>query len=131
MKTYEGEVHVLQEKNKSLRKTVRELSEQLKTREDELFNVRDQLKHLTNLTKDKNLKERQKLTEEVEHLREDLKKSEEQINMLNRKLMLETKTSKYKLNMEMNKHKQCQRELKDALIEIERVGLSSEVSDYF
>lgn len=127
MKTYEGEVHVLQEKNKLLRRTVRELSEQLRIREDELLHVREQLKHLTSLTKDKNLKEREKLTEEVERLKDDLKKSEEQVNVLNRKLILESKTSKYKLNVEMNKHKQCQKELKEALLEIERFGLSSEV----
>lgn len=121
----------MQEKNKTLRKTVRELCEQLKTREDELLNVKEQLKRLINLTKDKNLKEREKLTEEVEQLRDSLKKSEEQVSMLNRKLMLENKTCQYKLNMEMNKHKQCQRELKGALAEIEKFGLSSEVRSLY
>lgn len=129
MKTYEGEIRVLHEKNKLLRKNVRELNEQLKTKEDELFNVREQLKHLSSLTKDKNLREREKLTEEVENLKAELRKSEEQIRVLNRKLILENKTSKYKYNVEASKHKQCQRELKEALTEIQRLTTSPEVRE--
>lgn len=127
MRSYENQVRVLQEKSKILRKTVRELSEQLKARDEEVFSVREQLKHLTNLTKDKHLKEREKLTEEVEDLKLKLKTSDEQINLLNRKLMLEQKNSKHKLNNEMCKSRQFEKQLNEALSEINRLNGGSDV----
>lgn len=120
-------MRVLHEKNKILRKTVRELNETLKIRDEEYFAVREQLKHLTNLTKDKHLKEREKLTEEVEDLKLKLKANEEQINLLNRKLMLEQKNSKHKLNNEMCKSRQFERQLNEALSEIDRLNGGSDV----
>lgn len=122
---------MLQEKNKVLRKTVRELTENLKIRDEEFFAVREQLKHLTNLTKDKHLKERAKLTEEVEELTLKLKASEEQINLLNRKLMLEQKNSKHKLNNEMCKNRQYEKQLNEALLEINRLNGGSDVIKLF
>lgn len=127
LRSYENEVRVLHEKNKILRKTVRELNETLKIRDEEYFAVREQLKHLTNLTKDKHLKEREKLTEEVEDLKLKLKANDEQINLLNRKLMLEQKNSKHKLNNEMCKSRQFERQLNEALSEIDRLHGGSDV----
>lgn len=101
---------------------MRELNEQLKLRDEEVFVVREQLKHLTNLTKDKNLKEREKLTEEVEDLKLKLKASEEQISVLNRKLMLEIKNSKHKLNNEMCRSRQFEKQLAEAVSEINRLN---------
>lgn len=121
----------MQEKNKVLRKTVRELNEQLKTRDEELFAVREQLKHLTNLTKDKNLKEREKLTDEVEDLKLKLKTSEEQISVLNRKYMLEVKNSKHKLNNEMCRSRQFEKQLHDALGEINRLNGGADVRCFY
>lgn len=128
LRSYENQVRVLQEKNKNLRKTTRELNDQLKSRDDELFAVREQLKHLINLTKDKNLKEREKLTEEVEDLKLKLKSSEEQINLLNRKLMLEQKNSKHKLNNEMCRSRQFEKQLGEAVCEINRLNGGNDVS---
>lgn len=127
MRSYENEVRVLHEKNKILRKTVRELSENLKIRDEEYFAAREQLKHITNLTKDKHLKEREKLTEEVEDLKLKQKTNEEQINLLNRKLMLEQKNSKHKLNNEMCKSRQLERQLNESLTEIDRLNGGSDV----
>lgn len=107
---------------------MRELNEQLKTRDDEFTTVREQLKHLTNLTKDKNLKEREQLTDEADELKMKLKASEDQISVLNRKLMLETKNSKHKLNNEMLKSRQFQKQLNEALAEINRLGGRGDVS---
>lgn len=122
IKTYEAEIAVLQDKNKTLRKALREASEQLKIREDELLVAREQLTKLQNLTKEKNLKERHKLTEDVHELKESLQKCEEQISVLNRKLILETKNSKHRLNAETAKTKQCKVELQNALAEIDRLN---------
>lgn len=97
------------------------MSEQLKTKDEELIHVKQQLKHLQNLTKDKNLQEREKLTEQVEELKEKLSKSEEQISVLNRKLMLEAKNAKFKVNCEINKYKQSQKDLGQALSEVDRL----------
>lgn len=131
LKTYESEIRVLQEKNKMLRKTLRDITEQLKLKEDELLYVREQLKHLTALTKDRNLKEREKLTDEVQELKQKLQKSEEEISLLNRKLILESKNSKHKLNMEMTRNRQCRKELNEALTEISRLTSALEVINDF
>lgn len=108
-------------KNREFRKTVRELNDLLKSKDDELTTVREQIKHLEKLTKDKRLGEREKLADQVEELRFKLSKSEDQISVLNRKLMLESKSAKHKLNLEISKHKQCQRELNQALEEVGRL----------
>lgn len=61
------------------------------------------------------------MADQVDELRFKLNKSEEQITILNRKLMLENKSSKHKLNLEISKHKLCQKELNQALEDIGRL----------
>ncbi|CAH1129820.1 unnamed protein product [Ceutorhynchus assimilis] len=119
--SHEEEIRMLIDKNKNLRRNVRELTEQLKQREEELIKSRDQLVHLEKLDKDKHLTEREKLKDLMEDYKIKLQKTEDQVTVLNRKLMLESKTAKQRLNTEMLKHKQCQRELMQALIEIDRL----------
>lgn len=92
-----------------------------------MYTVREQLKHLTNLTKDKHLKERAILREELDDLKLKLKSSEEQINLLNRKLMLEQKNSKHKLNNEICKSKQLEKQLHESLSEVNRLSGGNEV----
>ncbi|XP_031342290.1 lebercilin-like [Photinus pyralis] len=122
LKSYEEDIRVLATKNKALRKTIKDVSDQLKTKDEELANVRMQLRSLTVLTKNKHLGERQMLTDQVEDLKEKLKGSDEQINLLNRKILLESKNYKTKLNAEVMKSKQRQKELSHALSEIDRLN---------
>ncbi|KAL1491432.1 hypothetical protein ABEB36_012032 [Hypothenemus hampei] len=116
------EIRVLTERNRCLKRHVRELTEQLKMKDEELVKMRDQLSHLEKLNKDKHLEEREKLTDLMEDYKVKLQKTEEQVNVLNRKLLLESKTSKQRLNAEIAKHKQCQKELLQAFDEIEKLS---------
>lgn len=79
--------------------------------------------------RDKRLLDREKLVEKIEDLKLKLGKSEEQVSILNRKLMLESKSAKHRLNFEITKHRQCQKELEQALSEINRLSGLIEVSD--
>lgn len=106
---------------------MKEAAEHLKMKEDELQHVREQLKTLTTLAKDKHLGERGKLTEELEDVKNKLSKSETQINLLNRKLMLESKNYKFRLNTEMTKNKETQKQLTQAIAEIGRLANLLEV----
>lgn len=74
--------------------------------------------------------DKEKLVEQIEDLKLKLSKSEEQVSFLNRKLMLENKSAKHKLNFEITKHRQCQKELDQALIEIDRLSALLEVNFY-
>lgn len=71
--------------------------------------------------RDKRLLDKEKLVEQIENLKLKLCKSEEQVSILNRKLMLESKSAKHKLNFEITKHRQCQKGLDQALVEIDRL----------
>ncbi|KAH1014176.1 hypothetical protein HUJ04_003061 [Dendroctonus ponderosae] len=120
--SHEEEIRVLTEKNKHLKKAVKDLMEQLKQKEDELSKAREQLAHLEKLNRDKHLTQREKLTDLMEECKIKLQKSEEQVSTLNRKLLLESKSSKQRLNSEIVKHKQCQKELLHAFDEIDRLS---------
>lgn len=67
----------------------------------------------------------------MEDLKLKLNKSEEQVTVLNRKLMLENKSSKHRLNFEMTKHRHCQKELEQAIAEIDRLTGLLEVIFFF
>ncbi|KAJ8958840.1 hypothetical protein NQ318_019602 [Aromia moschata] len=119
--SHEEQLRILTEKNKSLRRNMKDLNDILKSKEEELLKAQEKLSRLEKLNRDKHLTDREKLTDQLEDMKLKLQKSEEQIAFLNRKLMLETKTSKQRVNAEMAKHKQCQRELDKALGEINRL----------
>ncbi|KAL3282590.1 hypothetical protein HHI36_005766 [Cryptolaemus montrouzieri] len=121
LKSHSEEIRVITEKNKCLRKAVRDLTDLVKTRDEELLLVRKQLEHLEKLNRNKHLGEREKLSDQVEDLKQKLEAAESQISKLNRKVLLEGKSSKQRLSMENVKHKECQKNLMQALAEIERL----------
>ncbi|XP_045469914.1 kinectin [Harmonia axyridis] len=121
LRSHSEEIRILTEKNKSLRKAVKDLTDLVKTRDDELLLVKKQLEHLEKLNKNKHLGERQKLSDQVEELKQKLESADGQISTLNRKLLLEGKSSKQKQLVENVKHKECQKNLMQALAEIERL----------
>ncbi|XP_018319467.1 lebercilin-like protein [Agrilus planipennis] len=126
LQSYEEEVRILQSKNKTLRKGLKEAGEQLKAKDEEISNLREQLKHLTNLSKDRHLEEREKLAEQIDELKLKLHKSEEEITNLNRKSILDNKNYKYKINTEISKTKQYQKELQQAFNEIDKLNIMIE-----
>lgn len=130
IKSHEEEIRILTEKNKTLRKTVKELTEQLKHKTEEASTLQEQLKHFQKLDKDKHLLEREKMVEQMDEYKVKLQKAEEEIVLLNRKLMLESKTSKQRLNSEAMKHRQCQRELSQSISNIGKLTKMLEVGTF-
>lgn len=125
---HEEEIRALTVKNKTLKKSLKDTSLALKLKEEELTRAKEQLQHLESLNKDKRLTEREKLVEKVEDLQISLKKSEDQVTQLNKRLLLESKNAKYRLNAEIVKNKQYQRDILNAMSEIERLNRLIEVS---
>ncbi|CAH1977769.1 unnamed protein product [Acanthoscelides obtectus] len=119
--SHEEQLRVLTEKNKTQKKTIKELNDQLKLKDDEFNRMQERLMHLEKLNRDKRLLEREKMAEIIEDLKIKCEKAEDMIIVLNRKLMLESKTSKQRLNSEVMKHKDTEKELIRALSEVERL----------
>lgn len=130
LQSHENEVLVLQTKNKNFRKSLADLTSQLKVRDEELVSARNYIKELTTLVRNRRLEERQALSNQVQDLQNSLKKCQAQVDLLNRKLELESKSSQHKLAAEISKHKRTQTELANAMSEIERVTGVLEVSPY-
>ncbi|CAG9858475.1 unnamed protein product [Phyllotreta striolata] len=118
---HEEQIRILTEKNKTQRSKIRELAEMLKTKEEDLLRSQERTAHLDKLTKDKRLVDKEKLLEQIEEYKLKLQKAEEFNSILNRKLAIETKISKQRLNTECMRHKSTHRELTQALTEINRL----------
>ena len=100
---------------------MRDTNTKLKERENELENLRDNYNKLKKLTSEKNLMERDKLQKKVEELQEIIKEQDEKIQVLSRKILLESKNYRHHLNIEMNKHKETQKDLNNALATINKL----------
>nr|XP_023024976.1 coiled-coil domain-containing protein 18 [Leptinotarsa decemlineata] len=127
--SHEEQIRFLSEKNKSQRKTIKELNDLLKVKEEELAKTHEKLCHLEKLNRDKRLLDRERMLDQIEELKLKLEKSDDQNSILSRKLILESKTSKQRMNAEMAKHKQCQKELDRALSEIDRLSALLETKE--
>ncbi|XP_015185671.1 PREDICTED: lebercilin-like protein [Polistes dominula] len=113
--SHHEELRILQIKHKKLKALHKKNSDLLKEKENELHSLQTQNKHLLRLSKDRNLVEREKLQMEVSDLNNKIMQQQENIQMLQRKLALESKSLKHQLFVEVSKHKQTQKSLQEAL----------------
>ncbi|XP_043491345.1 GATA zinc finger domain-containing protein 14-like [Polistes fuscatus] len=113
--SHHEELRILQIKHKKLKALHKKNSDLLKEKENELHSLQTQNKHLLRLSKDRNLIEREKLQMEVSDLNNKIMQQQENIQMLQRKLALESKSLKHQLFVEVSKHKQTQKSLQEAL----------------
>ncbi|XP_046745520.1 lebercilin isoform X2 [Diprion similis] len=109
--SHHEELRVLQTKYKKLKAQHKDTCDLLKEKENELHNLQAQNKHLLQLSKDRSLGEREKLQGQVSDLNHRIKRQNETIQMLHRKLALESKSLKHQLNSEIAKNKIAQRHL--------------------
>ncbi|XP_046629756.1 lebercilin-like isoform X1 [Neodiprion virginianus] len=109
--SHHEELRVLQTKYKKLKAQHKDTCDLLKEKENELHNLQAQNKHLLQLSKDRSLGEREKLQGQVSDLNHRIKRQNETIQMLHRKLALESKSLKHQLNAEIAKNKIAQRHL--------------------
>ncbi|XP_012278215.1 uncharacterized protein LOC105698493 isoform X2 [Orussus abietinus] len=113
--SHHEELRVLQTKYKKLKAQHHATCCLLKDKENELHALQSQNRHLLQLSKDRNLGEREKLQTEVSDLTHRIQQQQETIQTLNRKLTLETKSLKHQLSSEIAKHKETQKVLGDTL----------------
>ncbi|XP_012261229.2 putative protein tag-278 isoform X1 [Athalia rosae] len=109
--SHHEELRVLQAKYKKLKSQHKDTCDLLKEKENELHTLQTQNKHLMQLSKDRNLGEREKLQGQVLDLNHRIKRQNETIQMLHRKLALEGKSLKHQLSNEIAKNKAMQRHL--------------------
>lgn len=128
LESHQEEIRILQTRNKTLRKNIKEISDKIKIKDEEILMLKDQNKHLTNLCKNKNLEERDKLARKIEDFEIMLKDRDNTISNLNRKIAVEQKNFKYKLNAESNKNKYLQKELHKSMSQLEQLSNVVEVS---
>ena len=84
-------------------------------------NLRDNYNKLKKLSGEKNLMERDKLQKKVDDLQDVIKEQDEKIQVLSRKILLESKNYRHHLTIEMNKHKDTQKDLNNALAMINKL----------
>lgn len=113
--SHHEELRILQIKYKKLKALHKETCDILKEKENELHSLQTQNKHLLQLSKDRNLGEREKLQMQVSDLNNKVAQQQESIQLLQRKLALESKSLKHQLHVEVSKHKQTQKNLAEAL----------------
>ncbi|XP_075233614.1 uncharacterized protein LOC142331522 isoform X3 [Lycorma delicatula] len=131
IKSHNEEIRVISTQYKQLKASYRELEQRLRQRDLELLNLKEQNRHLVKLSRDKHLGVREKLTKQVEDLTDIVKEQNERIQMLTRRVELESKNYKHQLNIEMARHKDTQVELAMAHETIESLKNLIEAKDKY
>ncbi|XP_043667755.1 uncharacterized protein MAL8P1.12-like isoform X2 [Vespula pensylvanica] len=119
--SHHEELRILQIKHKKLKALHKNTSDLLKEKENELYSLQTQNKHLLQLSKDRNLVEREKLQMQVSELNNEITRQQGNIQLLERKLALESKSLKHQLFVEISKHKQTQKNLQEALEKVKEL----------
>lgn len=112
---------------KGLKQQNKELQEKIKQKDAVLLSISDQNKHLMQLNKDRNLEERERLTERLKDLEERLMDKDNDVKLLSRRLQLELKSYKMQLQHESHKYRECYGKLERAHAEIAKLNSMIEV----
>ncbi|KAM0728447.1 Lebercilin [Formica fusca] len=113
--SHHEELRILQTKYKKLKELHKDTCNLLKEKENELYSANSQNKHLLQLSKDRNLEEREKLQLQLSDMNHKMQQQQETIQLLHRKLALETKSLKHQLHVEISKHKETQKNLQEKI----------------
>ncbi|KAH8343271.1 hypothetical protein KR059_007675 [Drosophila kikkawai] len=115
------ELRVWQTKHRNLQAINKDLEQKLKQKEAIILSLSDQNKHYSQLNKDKNLDERQKLQEKLRSLEQRLEDKDNDMKLMARKIQLESKNLRQQL---LNEQKKC----KEVMLKLEKSKL--EISGY-
>ncbi|XP_034238913.1 interaptin isoform X2 [Thrips palmi] len=121
VRSHQEEVRILRTKYKNLKHQCRSVTNTLKEREGELQNLKEQHAHLLKLSKDRNLGDREALTKQVNELKLTVENQSNTIQVLNRKVLLESKNLKFQLHQEMQRHRTTQSELQQTLARLDQL----------
>ncbi|KAF9420411.1 hypothetical protein HW555_003333 [Spodoptera exigua] len=111
LNSHNEEMRIQQSKYKQLKQQYKEVTMKLKERDMQLQQLRDEHQHLLELSKDRNLLEREKLQAQVTDLTAKVQQQNETITMLQRRIALEAKNFRHQLQNEINKHKDTRHDL--------------------
>ncbi|XP_017080515.1 myosin heavy chain, embryonic smooth muscle isoform isoform X2 [Drosophila eugracilis] len=112
------ELRVWQTKYRNLQTVNKDLELKLKQKEAIILSLSDQNKHYSQLNKDKNLDERQKLQEKLKSLEQRLEDKDNDMKLMARKVQLESKNFRQQLLNEQKKGKEVMLKLEKAKLEI-------------
>ncbi|XP_016985207.1 lebercilin [Drosophila rhopaloa] len=112
------ELRVWQTKYRNLQSINKDLELKLKQKEAIILSLSDQNKHYSQLNKDKNLDERQKLQEKLKSLEQRLEDKDNDMKLMARKVQLESKNFRQQLLNEQKKGKEVLLKLEKAKLEI-------------
>ncbi|XP_022816709.1 lebercilin-like protein [Spodoptera litura] len=111
LNSHNEEMRIQQSKYKQLKQQYKEATMKLKERDMQLQQLKDEHQHLLELSKDRNLLEREKLQAQVSDLTSKVQQQNEMITMLQRRIALEAKNFRHQLQNEINKHKDTRHDL--------------------
>ncbi|XP_068630579.1 lebercilin-like protein [Battus philenor] len=129
LNSHNEEMRVQQTRYKQLRAQHKETTMRLKERDLQLQQLRDEHQHLLELTKDKNLLEREKLQSQVAELTAKVQEQNETISTLQRRIALEAKNFKHRLQCEINKHKDTRHDLDMAISNADKLSTIIEMKE--
>ncbi|XP_011548452.3 lebercilin-like protein isoform X1 [Plutella xylostella] len=129
LNSHSEEMRVQQARYKQLKQQYREVSQRLKERDSQLQQLRDEHQHLLDLSKDRNLLEREKLQAQLADLALKVQQQNETISTLQRRLALEQKNFRHQLQNEINKHKDTRHDLDLAITNADKLSTIIEMKE--
>ncbi|CAG9784799.1 unnamed protein product [Diatraea saccharalis] len=129
LNSHNEEIRIQQSKYKQLKQQFKEVTQKLKERDLQLQQLKDEHQHLLDLSKDRNLLEREKLQHQVIELTAKVQQQNETISMLQRRIALEAKNFRHQLQNEINKHKDTRHDLDIAINNADKLSTIIEMKE--
>ncbi|VVC25213.1 Lebercilin domain [Cinara cedri] len=122
IKTYEEDNRILQNRIRQMKISYNEMENRYKSQSNELIVIQKQHRHLLDLSKNKQLSKREKLSNQLEEAQNIIKEQDNKIQKLMKQLELQNKTHKHNINLENIKIKGLQLEVKRLKNENQNLG---------
>ncbi|XP_046960664.1 lebercilin-like protein [Vanessa cardui] len=129
LNSHNEEMRIQQSRYKQLKQQFKEATMKLKEKDIQLQQLRDEHQHLLDLSKDRNLLDREKLQSQVADLTAKVQQQNETISMLQRRIALEAKNFKHQLQAEINKHKDTRHDLDLAITNADKLSTIIEMKE--
>ncbi|XP_026740181.1 lebercilin-like protein isoform X4 [Trichoplusia ni] len=129
LNSHNEEMRIQQSKYKQLKQQYKEANQRLKEKDMQLQQIRDEHQHLLELSKDRNLLEREKLQSQVSELTMKVQQQNETITMLQRRIALEAKNFRHQLQNEISKHKDTRHDLDMAITNADKLTTIIEMKE--
>ncbi|XP_050431153.1 lebercilin-like [Adelges cooleyi] len=112
IKSFSEDIRMLKSQLKQMKSAYKELENRYRSQSTELLIVQKQHKHLLDLSKNKHLTGRDKLSKQLADAQNTLLQQEKKIENLMKKLELQSKTHQHQISSELNKNRDLHVELK-------------------